>query len=302
MTDYVEQFQTTSKEEGIQFLKDILSDRALDTLEEIQKEYVTEVSKSTLGSYIKKASIDAAFKGMDAGYKRADTENNTNGPMHNRLDAGIRASIPDKVKAGKRLLGVAKAVGKLTEESIDEMSQEDFDSLVEDYEQLDELNKATLGSYIKKASRDAKFTGYNAGYADAHTTAHTRGSMENRLNAGTAAAAENDDKAHKRLKGVSKAVDKIMKEDFELLSEYHAKGTVGDHKFKIATDDVYSESDVKKQNPHLSDKHVKAIVAHTESDEFLDDQTASTTQHGLKVKSSSGGSFGDFSETKKKLK
>jgi hypothetical protein len=88
----------------------------------------------------------------------------------------------------------------------------------------------------------------------------------------------------------------------QFISEYHATGTVGEHKFKIGTDDVYSEDEVQKQNPHLSPKHVKALVAHTEADEFLDDQDATTTQDGLKVKSTSGGNFGDYSETKAKYK
>jgi hypothetical protein len=99
---------------------------------------------------------------------------------------------------------------------------------------------------------------------------------------------------HQELKSIQEAY-------VGMVVEYHATGTVGDQKFKIATDDAYDEDNVKKQNPHLSDKHVKALVAHTEADEFNDDQVATTTQHGLKVKSVSGGYFGDFSETKKKL-
>jgi len=85
------------------------------------------------------------------------------------------------------------------------------------------------------------------------------------------------------------------------LDEYNATGTVGEHKFKIVTDDVYDEKQVQKQNPHLSAKHVKAVVAHTESDEFLNDNRAATTQHGMKVSSNSDGYHGDVSDAKEKL-
>ena len=43
----------------------------------------------------------------------------------------------------------------LDEETFDSLMEEGFDSFMEQYEQLDEISKATLGSYIKKAGRDA---------------------------------------------------------------------------------------------------------------------------------------------------
>lgn len=96
----------------------------------------------------------------------------------------------------------------------------------------------------------------------------------------------------------AKANKALTKE--ETLLEYHATGTVGDQKFKIATNDEYDEEQVASQNPHLSPKHVKAVVAHTESDEFLDDNNVITTQNGLTVKSNSGGYYGDVDNKKAK--
>ena len=43
----------------------------------------------------------------------------------------------------------------LDEETFDSLMEEGFDSFMEQFEQLDEISKATLGSYVKKASRDA---------------------------------------------------------------------------------------------------------------------------------------------------
>lgn len=75
----------------------------------------------------------------------------------------------------------------------------------EEAEQIDELSKKTLGSYIKKASVDAKFKGYDAGAND----------FGGRQGDGS----ETDAKAHKRLKGVAKATDKLTKEEVEHLDE-----------------------------------------------------------------------------------
>lgn len=43
----------------------------------------------------------------------------------------------------------------LDEETFDSLMEEGFDAFMEQYEQLDEISKTTLGSYIKKAGRDA---------------------------------------------------------------------------------------------------------------------------------------------------
>jgi hypothetical protein len=43
----------------------------------------------------------------------------------------------------------------LSEEQFDDFMSEGFDTFFESYDQLDEVSKATLGSYVKKASRDA---------------------------------------------------------------------------------------------------------------------------------------------------
>ena len=43
----------------------------------------------------------------------------------------------------------------LDEDTFDTFMEEGFDAFMEQYEQLDEISKATLGSYIKKAGRDA---------------------------------------------------------------------------------------------------------------------------------------------------
>lgn len=94
---------------------------------------------------------------------------------------------------------------KLTQEMLEAMNQEEFDALVEDFEQLDELSKSTLGSYIKRSASDAKMHGYDAGYADG-TENDIHPSKRNVPGQNT------DKKAHSRLRGVRRAVDKLTKE------------------------------------------------------------------------------------------
>jgi hypothetical protein len=94
----------------------------------------------------------------------------------------------------------------LSEETFDDLMEEGFDAFIESYEQLDELSKSTLGSYAKKASVDAKFHGYDAGYAQGDAQARAK-----RQYHGSTAGSAQDDKAHKRLKGVKKAIDRLTK-------------------------------------------------------------------------------------------
>jgi hypothetical protein len=73
-----------------------------------------------------------------------------------------------------------------------------------DESQLDELSPKTLGSYAKKAAIDAKFLGHQAGAQQGDAMAHAK-----RPGDGADAGSDIDDRAHKRLKGVNRAVDKL---------------------------------------------------------------------------------------------
>ena len=90
-------------------------------------EHIDELKKSTLGSYIQKASADASYHANAAGFKAGVKQ-----PKYNTSD--------DTPTEKKRAKGIATAVKKLTKEEL---------------EQIDELSKTTLGDYIKGASKDA---------------------------------------------------------------------------------------------------------------------------------------------------
>jgi hypothetical protein len=136
---------------------------------------INEVSKGTLGRYINKAkdSIDTAS------YRQGHKE------------AHGSSSKPLEKKLTKRHKGIETAVKKLTKE---------------ESEQIDELSKATLGSYVKKATNQAFSRGYSG---DAMTV---RGDM-NRDSEEEKAGEKNVHKAIKRVSGVTKAVNKLTQEE-----------------------------------------------------------------------------------------
>ena len=94
----------------------------------------------------------------------------------------------------------------LSEEHFDDMMEEGFDAFIESYDQLDELSKTTLGSYAKKAAVDAKFKGFQAGHVEGDAMARSK-----KMYGGSGAGSDIDNKAHKRLSGVKKAIDRLTK-------------------------------------------------------------------------------------------
>jgi hypothetical protein len=193
------------------------------TKEEVEQ--IDELSKKTLGSYVKKASRNLAGRE----YKRGAEKD---------------ASTSNLQKSYKRDMGITKAVDKLTKEEVelDEVSQEtlrnyhakaaldlkkkreklDKGTLTsKDYKQgqnrvtglnraankmeeveLDELNKSTLGSYVKRAA----------------------GSMAGKTAVAAAQASSSMGKASpdikrgivNRMKGITRATDKLTKEEAEI--------------------------------------------------------------------------------------
>ena len=190
---------------------------------------------------------------------------------------------------------IKKAINKLTKEDLDEMSQEEFDSLVENFEQLDELSKTTLRSYIKAATKDK---------AKQEKTSSKKDDEQNRLYDRAALAQEKrrakgqkgvqsdaevklrgkaskaysekliaDIKAKKRMSGVFKAASrlatnsKVTKEEVERIEEL-SKKTLGSYYNKASVDsadhsrkalDAFSDGDKEKDNYHFKKMNKREI-------------------------------------------
>jgi len=151
-------------------------------------EQIDELSKATMGSYVKKASGAERPKNvMDpknvpltkiAAYQ-GDSETGYFGKRFNQ-------ATYDKAERLRknRETGIKTAVNKLTKE---------------DAEQVDEISKATAGRYINKAKDSIDIVSYRQGHKEAHGS--------------SAAGAEK--KLTKRHKGISMAVKKLTKEDID---------------------------------------------------------------------------------------
>lgn len=107
---------------------------------------------------------------------------------------------------------------------LSDFSLEDIESFMqtEDYNQLDELSKNTLASYIKKRSHDVAAMG-------AITRKHAMDSEAARKDQNYSQARKSDDKANKAfMKGwkhrqnIGKAVDKLTKEELEFIESLNA--------------------------------------------------------------------------------
>lgn len=140
-----------------------------------------------------------------------------------------------------------------------EVAQNMFSSeeaIAEDAEQLDELSKSTLASYAKKAAKDAKGTGFNAGKQLGQAV--TGPEVGSALNV--------DAKAHKRLGNVNKAIDRLAKEDVSLDEQtdkihpnhVHVERVPG-NKYKVHNVGDNWSSGIK-QGEHLNDTELDDLA------------------------------------------
>lgn len=156
--------------------------------EENTEEQIDELSKKTLGSYVKKASDDMSMSAYSAGARAGAGEDGT--------------KSADRDRAVKRLRGVKKATDKLTKEEI---------------EQVDEISKKTLGSYVNKAVGQVQRSSFLAAKDKPEKSA--KHGMD----------------AYKRMEGIRKATERLAKEEVEQVDEL-SKKTLGSY-VKGAKDD-----------------------------------------------------------------
>ena len=130
----------TYKSAGLKSLFEAIEEKSFAE-ESMQEEVeLDELSKSTLGSYVKKASRDAVItRKIGADFERqADAARS---PGMKAASTGI--SNKYKSKSWKRRDGLEKAVDRLTKEEVEE---------------LDELSTPTLASYVKEVGHEGEFT------------------------------------------------------------------------------------------------------------------------------------------------
>ena len=179
-------------------------------------EQIDELSSDTLKSYAKKAGSNLQKHQRKTNDWDSRTDSRTGKIMNYPWKGGEAPSkdTEDKTRkaVSKRSTGILTARGKLgmkknsfstkvkatesfdlSDYTVEEL--EDF-MMSEEFEQLDELSKKTLGSYVKKASRNLAGREYKRGAEKDTSTANLQ-------------------KSYKRDMGISKAVDKMTKEEVD---------------------------------------------------------------------------------------
>lgn len=155
-------------------------------------------------------------------------------------------------------IGVDKASSRLTKEDLELMSEEDISALIENVEQLDELSKKTLGSYIRRAAHDARSKDFFAGVEAERAGPYGSASKSSR---------QFSNKAKKRQSGIDSATFKLTKEEIERLDEL-SKKTLGSYYTKASVDsydhsrkalDAFADGDKEKDDYHFKKMNKREI-------------------------------------------
>ena len=165
-----------------------LGSKYLENMKE-DAEQIDELSRKTMSSYVKKAI--PSMRGLEDASDRAHQKG------HETYKAGatktsdkfLRLSDRHLKKSVKRGEGINTALNKLAKEEV---------------EDLEELSKSTLASYIGKASADVHNKAYRAGKIEGH---HKKYDMDKIV------------KSITRQAGINKAATKLAKEEVELTQE-----------------------------------------------------------------------------------
>lgn len=152
----------------------------------------------------------------------------------------------------------AETMRKLQAEAYDELSDDEIDLIEsiddETFEQLDELSKATLGSYIKKSSSNMASATRAAG-----VEAGARG--PNRY----ARMDAKEKRAEKRGIGISKAVSRLTREDFDLTEDVAALFNGEDgltEEFRQKAETIFEAavtSRIKEEVAHIEEAYNEAF-------------------------------------------
>jgi hypothetical protein len=160
-----------------------------------ETESVEEGVVDTIKKGVKKAA-EVLGGPDDEGHKK-DLQRKMGIPQTGKQGHAKQNEEWNKEDAVKRLKDLHKR--EKEEEKADKKMMQDRKKQNEEVEQIDELKKSTLGSYIKKASKDTAVHGFAIGDSIANKKWST--------------GAKAGDMADKRIKGISKATDRLTKEE-----------------------------------------------------------------------------------------
>jgi hypothetical protein len=224
--------------------------KASDKLAKEEVEQIDELSPNTLHSYIKKAAGNmagnAAVAAAQASSSMKKSSPDVKRNIANRMKGitGASGRLADKANMAEEA-----ELAEVSDKKLDAYRQKAFAdqpsgddgsdkyrkrkfgrdlafakqtgrakviATKEEVEQIDELSKKTLGSYVKKASADQYFKGQDAQYHDNKAKKAEGPFAKETKKKHYALAARANDKASNRDTGISRAVDRLTKEEVEL--------------------------------------------------------------------------------------
>jgi hypothetical protein len=194
-------------------------ERARKYREKMKKEeveQVDEISKATMGRYINKAKDSIDMTSYRSGIKDGTAISSS---------TPYKSNNPLEKKLTKRHKGISMAVKKLTKE---------------ESENLDELSKATMGRYINKAATKMGSQGVTAGLKIAADEKSSKNFKE----------------MGKREQGISRAVNKLTKEDIDAVKQMNES-------YKTAFETALNEYGIKSPS-ELDESKRKEFFNHVD--------------------------------------
>jgi hypothetical protein len=240
--------------------------RATDRLTKEEVEQIDEISKSTLGSYATKA-----LRRGDIAARMSHSDSDEMGKIANKRLTGAKQAV-DKLAPKGAATRIKTSIDKAREaarnrgtEKDDEgkayySAQKGIAKVREEVEQIDELKRSTLASYVKKA----------AGVGDRNSLPNAMRDQMTAANMGDKEwYKDSQRKANKRGMGIQRAADRLAKEEVELDEAFNA----GSLKLNDGSSIVIKSQDAKLLNqlinglrPENAKKMMK--VAMTDKDGF----------------------------------
>ena len=263
-----------------------LAKKAMNAQKNEEVEVIDELSKATMGRYIKKAATKIGTQGVTAGLKIAkDERSQKNFDTIGKRERGISTAVKKLTKEdveeldelsigtmksyGDKRARTAFSGGRKPGQSVDagiKMKSKQSNSLSlartkinrvrdtgstvlnkEEIEQVDEISKAMAGRYINKAKDSIDMTSYRSGIKDGTAiSSSTPYKSNNPL----------EKKLSKRHKGIETAVKKLTKEDIDAVKQMNES-------YKIAFETALNEYGIKSPS-ELDESKRKEFFNHVD--------------------------------------
>ena len=190
----------------------------------VKEETLDELNKDTMYSYMRKseADRDAQYKKIGKGIRDNDPKSaNTAGHKYTMRGIGQDRAETRLAKGDREVSTLDRLAREDYDISLDEIPLEDIEAFMqtEDYDQLDELSKTTLGNYLKAASNDVAAKGA----ATRQLAVNARAEQEKQGGYKTRSVRDLEGKTDNmfkrswaRRRSMGKAVDRLTREEVDL--------------------------------------------------------------------------------------